>query len=371
MSLVRVVRIASIAALIVASAIGSRLRMRARPTRSIRQRCRREPSPPPSGSERLLDSGRDARQGAGRSLRQGQGAVQRGLGLRAGARRRVGTWPDVQRGPLRALPSKQRPRKRAGARPRSRARAAGAAQHSRHEPKKAARTRIRPMAISCRTAASAIACRPKAARIVTYSAREVSFADGEKVTPARAEASSSRICSSASSGRDIMISPRIAPAVVGMGLLEAVPEASDTGLRQGTGEARRRRASRTTSGTTRPSRPCSGASAGRPISPACASRPLPRSSATSARPSSVFPEENCPAAQKQCLDVPSASKCGGQGGCTGNYRPEVIPSRLSNITLYLQALAVPARRNVNDAGGEARRGAVRSAPRAALAMCPS
>jgi CxxC motif-containing protein (DUF1111 family) len=58
--------------------------------------------------------------------------------------------------------------------------------------------------------------------------------------------------------------------------------------------------------------------------------------------------------QKQCQDVPSASKCGGQGGCTGNYRPEVIPSRLSNITLYLQALAVPARRNVNDA--EVKRG---------------
>ena len=37
--------------------------------------------------------------------------------------------------------------------------------------------------------------------IVTYSAREVSFADGEKVNPARADRSSSRICSSASSGR--------------------------------------------------------------------------------------------------------------------------------------------------------------------------
>ena len=54
------------------------------------------------------------------------------------------------------------------------------------------------------------------------------------------------------------------------------------------------------------------------------------------------------ARQQQCLDVPSASKCGGQGGCTGNYRPEVVPSRLNNITLYLQTLAVPARRNVND-----------------------
>jgi CxxC motif-containing protein (DUF1111 family) len=62
----------------------------------------------------------------------------------------------------------------------------------------------------------------------------------------------------------------------------------------------------------------------------------------------MFPEENCPAAQTQCLSVPSASKCGGQGGCTGNYRPEVVPSRLTNITLYLQTLSVPARRNLSD-----------------------
>ncbi|HMK23518.1 MAG TPA: di-heme oxidoredictase family protein, partial [Terriglobales bacterium] len=38
------------------------------------------------------------------------------------------------------------------------------------------------------------------------------------------------------------------------------------------------------------------------------------------------------------------------------FRPEVIPSRLNNITLYLQALAVPARRNVNDA--DVKRGGV-------------
>jgi CxxC motif-containing protein (DUF1111 family) len=63
----------------------------------------------------------------------------------------------------------------------------------------------------------------------------------------------------------------------------------------------------------------------------------------------MFPEENCPAVQTECLNVPSASKCGGQGGCTGNtFRPEVIPSRLNNITLYLQALAVPARRGVSE-----------------------
>jgi CxxC motif-containing protein (DUF1111 family) len=69
----------------------------------------------------------------------------------------------------------------------------------------------------------------------------------------------------------------------------------------------------------------------------------------------IFQEENCPPVQRACLDIPSASKCGGQGGCEGNtFRPEVVPSRLTNITFYLQALAVPARRNAGDA--EVKRG---------------
>ena len=64
----------------------------------------------------------------------------------------------------------------------------------------------------------------------------------------------------------------------------------------------------------------------------------------------MFPEENCPSAQQACLDLPSASKCGGQGGCTGNqYRPEVNPARLNNITFYLQNLAAPSRRHTDDA----------------------
>ncbi len=61
-----------------------------------------------------------------------------------------------------------------------------------------------------------------------------------------------------------------------------------------------------------------------------------------------FPEKNCPEVQTKCRELPSAAKCGGQGGCTGNtFRPEVLPSRLSNITTYLQALNIPQRR-IND-----------------------
>jgi CxxC motif-containing protein (DUF1111 family) len=60
-------------------------------------------------------------------------------------------------------------------------------------------------------------------------------------------------------------------------------------------------------------------------------------------------EKNCPAVQLACLSIPSAAKCGGQGGCSQNdFRPEVVSTRLANITLYLQTLAVPARRDVDD-----------------------
>jgi CxxC motif-containing protein (DUF1111 family) len=63
----------------------------------------------------------------------------------------------------------------------------------------------------------------------------------------------------------------------------------------------------------------------------------------------MFQSENCPAAQLKCLDTPSAASCGGQGGCEGfTFRPEVNPSRLKNITLYLRTLSVPARRNALD-----------------------
>jgi CxxC motif-containing protein (DUF1111 family) len=63
----------------------------------------------------------------------------------------------------------------------------------------------------------------------------------------------------------------------------------------------------------------------------------------------LFQQDNCPAVQEKCLDTPSAASCGGQGGCGGNaFRPEVNPSRLTNISLYLRTLAVPARRNLDD-----------------------
>jgi CxxC motif-containing protein (DUF1111 family) len=183
--------------------------------------------------------------------------------------------------------------------------------------------------------------------VVTYTAREVTFADGAKIV-LRVPQIAFQDLQFGPLGSDIMTSARIAPAVVGLGLLEAVPESTilgfakeqeKLGLQGQPNYVWDYENEQTVLGRF-------GWKANQPsLRQQTAAAFLGDIGATS----SVFPEENCPPAQKQCLEVPSASKCGGQGGCTGNYRPEVIPSRLSNITLYLQALAVPARRNVNDA----------------------
>ncbi|HEV8262056.1 MAG TPA: di-heme oxidoredictase family protein [Burkholderiales bacterium] len=182
--------------------------------------------------------------------------------------------------------------------------------------------------------------------ILSYAAREVGFADSETAT-LRVPKIEFAALQFGELGADIMISLRIAPAMVGLGLLEAVPEQTILAIAR---EQEKLGVSgkpnyvwdyengRTVLGRF-------GWKAGQPnLRQQTAAAFLNDIGATS----HFFPEENCPSVQVQCLDVPSASKCGGQGGCTGNYRPEVIPSRLNNITLYLQALAVPARRNVND-----------------------
>jgi len=183
--------------------------------------------------------------------------------------------------------------------------------------------------------------------IFRYEARDVHYADGETVTLRVAKIEFAAL-QFGEFGTDILVSPRIAPAMVGLGLLEAVPEQSILAIA-------REQEKLGVSG--KPNYVWDqenssmvlgrfGWKAGQPnLRQQTAAAFLNDIGATT----HFFPEENCPGAQLQCLDVPSASKCGGQGGCTGNYRPEVVPSRLSNIALYLQTLAVPARRDVSDA----------------------
>ncbi len=183
--------------------------------------------------------------------------------------------------------------------------------------------------------------------VITYQAREVSLADGENVV-LRVPKIQFLALGFGELGKDALTSLRIAPAMVGLGLLEAVPEETILALA----------AKQEKSGVSgRPnyvwdyenSKTVLGRFGWKANQPNLRQQTAAAFFGDIGATSEFFPEENCPSVQVQCLDLPSASKCGGQGGCTGNYRPEVVPSRLTNITLYLQALAVPARRNVDDA----------------------
>jgi len=183
--------------------------------------------------------------------------------------------------------------------------------------------------------------------LVTYKARAVTLADGEKVI-LRVPQFQFAALQFGELGPDVMASPRIAPAMVGLGLLEAVPEETILAIA----------AKQKSSGISgRPnyvwdyenSKTVIGRFGWKANQPNLKQQTAAAFLGDIGATSHFFPEENCPRAQLQCLDVPSASKCGGQGGCTGNYRPEVVPSRLNNITFYLQTLAVPARRDVTDA----------------------
>ena len=183
--------------------------------------------------------------------------------------------------------------------------------------------------------------------IVHYRDKEVVFADGEKkmLRSPRIEMQNLQF---GELGPQTMMSVRMAQQLVGLGLLETVPESSILAIAKSQAN---------TAFAGRPNyvwdieteRKVIGRFGWKANQPSLRQQTAAAFNGDIGATSFLFPEKNCPPIQKQCLELPSASKCGGQGGCTGNtFRPEVNPSRLTNITFYLQTLAVPARRSASD-----------------------
>jgi CxxC motif-containing protein (DUF1111 family) len=184
--------------------------------------------------------------------------------------------------------------------------------------------------------------------VFSYETKEVALAGGE-VVKLRAPKIRFAELQFGDIGPEVMMSARAAPAMVGLGLLEAIPEKTILEIAQ-------RQASLGVSG--RPNYVWDaenetvvlGRFGWKANQPSLRQQTAGAFHGDIGATTFMFPEENCPPVQRACRDIPSASKCGGQGGCEGNtFRPEVVPSRLNNITFYLQALAVPARRQVGDA----------------------
>ena len=183
--------------------------------------------------------------------------------------------------------------------------------------------------------------------IIHYREKEIALADGEKRV-LRSPSVDMVNLQFGSLGPETMMSVRVAQQLVGLGLLEAVPESEILDIAK---------AQEKTPHAGHPNyvwdieneRRVMGRFGWKANQPSLRQQTAAAFNGDIGATSFLFPEKNCPAVQKQCVELPSASKCGGQGGCTGNtFRPEVNPSRLTNITFYLQTLSVPARRSTGD-----------------------
>ena len=183
--------------------------------------------------------------------------------------------------------------------------------------------------------------------IFRYEEKTVAFADGETIT-LRKPRIEFRDLQFGDFGPETMKSVRVGQQMVGLGLLEAVPEAAILEIAK---------AQEKLGLAGRPNyvwdieadKKVLGRFGWKANQPSLRQQTAAAFHGDIGATTYLFTEENCPAVQEKCLELPSASKCGGQGGCTGNtFRPEVVPSRLTNITFYLQTLTVPARRNTSD-----------------------
>ncbi|HEY8370281.1 MAG TPA: di-heme oxidoredictase family protein [Thermodesulfobacteriota bacterium] len=167
---------------------------------------------------------------------------------------------------------------------------------------------------------------------VTYREQPGRYADGE---PYSLAVPSYRVVDLAYGplGDDVRLSPRVAPAVIGLGLLEAVPDATLLALadpedRDGDGISGRPNVV---------DDPVRGGRAIGRFGWKASVATLRQQNAAAALgdiglTTTLFPQENCTAAQKACRAAPA-------GG-----RPEVSDEFLDRLTLYTQTLAVPMRR---------------------------
>ena len=196
--------------------------------------------------------------------------------------------------------------------------------------------------------------------IVTYSAREVSFADGEKVN---LRVPKDRVPGSAirrvGQGHHDLAAHRTGRGRPGTAGSESPKRRSWTSPRSRKSWACK--AGRTTCGTTRPSRPCWALRLeSQSTQPAPTDR-APLFSATSARRPRCSRRRTARAVQKQCREVPSASKCGGPGRLHRELPSGGDPEPPYQHHPVPAGACGPRSAQCERPRGEARRGPVRSA----------
>ena len=136
---------------------------------------------------------------------------------------------------------------------------------------------------------------------------------------------------------EVMTSPRIAPATIGMGLLEAIPEDDVLALadpEDADGDGISGRPNMVWDDEQ--GRQVLGRFGWKASQPTVERQSAGAFHGDIGITSRHFPDENCPPTQSACLEAPN-------GGS-----PEVPDERLGKVTFYVQTLAVPAMRSVDD-----------------------
>ena len=136
---------------------------------------------------------------------------------------------------------------------------------------------------------------------------------------------------------EVRISPRVAPATIGMGLLEAIPEErilalADVDDANGDGISGRPNYV----WDVRKDELALGRFGWKSNQPTIEQQAASAFLGDIGITSTLFPDENCPPAQEKC----SRAVNGGS--------PEIPDERLAKVTLYVQTLAVPAMRDTED-----------------------
>lgn len=181
-----------------------------------------------------------------------------------------------------------------------------------------------------------LGARPEAECVVTYQEVAGQFGDGEKFS-LRRPVYSVRNFGYGPMATNAMLSPRVAPAMIGLGLLEAVPEETLRSLvskQAGDGEGISGRLNLVWDCSANKMRP--GRFGWKAEQPTVLQQAAAAFNEDIGITSSLMPVENFTKAESACASLP----CGGH--------PEVSDKIFSDVVLYSRALAVPARRNCND-----------------------
>jgi CxxC motif-containing protein (DUF1111 family) len=175
---------------------------------------------------------------------------------------------------------------------------------------------------------------------ITYAEVRGSFADGAEYVLQQPRYSF-RELGYGPMAANVLVSPRVAPQIIGVGLIEAIPEAEI--LRNASAQAAEKGPIKGTINRVWDApagKPMLGRFGWKANVASIAHQTAGAFNGDIGITSSVFPDEGCTAAQKDCL----ASPRGAQG-----KTPEIDDKTYADVVFYQATLAPPARRAPNDA----------------------